>query len=90
MKTQLPVPLSGTAAGPEYYGSLGPSLAGKTRVSNKARQENRKIKLWNGHIMEHYTAVTSNNAMHRTMCIAHCSLYKEGREIMSILFPVCA
>lgn len=39
--------------------------------------------------MEDYTAVKSNKVMHKTMCTARYSLYKEGREIMSVPFPVC-
>ena len=38
VKMQLPTPISGTASGLEECGSPGPNLVGKTKVSNKARQ----------------------------------------------------
>lgn len=40
IKIQLPAPISGIAAGPEYHGSFGPGLAEKIQASNKARREN--------------------------------------------------
>lgn len=63
----MPIPMSDIAARPEYHASLRPGVAEKAQVSNKAKQENQQIKVWNSHITEHYTVVKPNRVRYRTV-----------------------